>query len=33
MFIGLFSLCTIGGFGQSIVSNSKGTIKCLTMSS
>ena len=31
MFIGLLSVCTIGSFGESLVSNSKGPIKCVTL--
>ena len=31
MFIGLFSVYTIGSFCKSLVSNSKGSIKCLTL--
>ena len=31
MFIGLLSVCTIGSFGESLVFNSKGPIKSLTL--
>ena len=31
MFIGLLSLCTIGTFSESLISNSKELIKCLTL--
>ena len=31
MFIGLLNVCTIEGFGKSLVSKSKGPIKCLTL--
>ena len=31
MFIGLLSIWTVGSFGESLVSNSKGPIKCLTL--
>ena len=30
-FIGLLSLCTIGSFGESLISNLKGLIKRLTL--
>ena len=30
-FIGLLSICTIKGFVESLVSDSKGIIKCLTL--
>ena len=31
MFIGLLRFCTIGNFGESLDSISKGSIKCLTL--
>ena len=31
MFIGLLNVCAIGSFGESLVSNSKGPLKCLTL--
>ena len=31
MFIGSLSVCTIESFGESLVSNSKGPIKCLQL--
>ena len=29
MFIGLSSICAVGSFCESLVSNSKGSIKCV----
>ena len=31
MFIGLLNVCAIRSFGKSLVSNSKGPLKCLTL--
>ena len=31
MFIGLLSVCTTGHFGESLVSYSKGSIKCVSL--
>ena len=31
IFIALLSPCTIGSFGESFVSNSKGPIKCVSL--
>ena len=31
MFVGLLNVCTIGMFGRSLVSNSKGSIKCISL--
>ena len=31
LFIGFLSVCTIGSFGESLVSGSKEPIKCLTL--
>ena len=31
MFIVLFSVCTIGRFGESLAFNSKGPIKCISL--
>ena len=31
MFVGLLNFCTIQNFDKSLVSNSKGPIKCLTL--
>ena len=31
MFIGILSACTIGSFGESLVSNSKWPIKCVSL--
>ena len=31
VFISLLSICTIGNFGESLSSNQKGPIKCLTL--
>ena len=31
MFIGLLSACTKGRFGELLVSDSKGTIKCVSV--
>ena len=31
MFIGLLIVCTIGSFGDSLVSNPKGPIKCASL--
>ena len=31
MFLGLLSVCIKGSFGQSLISNTKGPKKCLTL--
>ena len=31
MFVGLLSVCIKGSFGQSLISNTKGSKKCLTL--